>query len=121
MPRQNLLPGVTTGGSAPMVVFDSRRVVVRARRLAIARDVAQVALLVAVDWLFQNWPSTHIPLLHRADSLVLLGIVNVVTIAHVWAARAFPRWRARRISTTWSLSERHRFCVAPPIRRRPVA
>jgi hypothetical protein len=113
MPRQNLLPGVMTGGSAPMVVFDSWRVVVRARRLAIARDVAQVGLLAAVDWLFQNWPSTHIPLLHRADSLVLLVIVNVVTIAHVWACRAVPRWRARRISATWSIGERRRAGFTP--------
>jgi hypothetical protein len=92
-----------------MVVFDSRRVVVRARRLAIARDVAQIALLVAVDWLFQNWPSTHIPLLDRIDSLTLLGIVNMVTIAHVWACRAVPRWRAYRISATWCARERERF------------
>jgi hypothetical protein len=120
MPRQNLLPGVTAGGSEPMVVFDSRRVVMRARHIAIARDVAQIALLVAVDWLFQNWPSTHIPLLDRADSLALLGIVNMLTIGHVWTSRAFPRWRARRIAATWSQTERHRFCVAPPTRRRPV-
>src|ERR1043166_2613834 len=99
MPRQKLLPGVTAGGSEPMVVFDSRRGVARARRVAIARDVAQIALLVCVDWLFQNWPSTHIPLLDRYDSLVLLGIVNAITIGHVWACRAGPRFRAAPRST----------------------
>ena len=114
MPRQNFLPGVTAGGSEPMVVFDSRRVVVRARRMAIARDVAQVVLLACVDWLFQNWPSTHIPLLSRNDSLMLLGIVNLVTIAHVWATRALPRWRARRIAVTWSASEQRRAGFSPP-------
>ena len=92
-----------------MVVFDSRRVVVRARRLAIARDVAQVVLLASVDWLFQNWPSTHIPLLSRNDSLVLLGIVNAATVVHIWAIRAIPRWRAYRISATWSPRERARW------------
>ena len=91
-----------------MVVFDSRRVILRARRMAIARDVAQVMLLACVDWLFQNWPTTHIPLLGRSDSLVLLGIVNLVTIAHVWGCRAVPRWRARRISATWCARERER-------------
>jgi hypothetical protein len=96
-----------------MVVFDSRRVILRARRMAIARDVAQVALLASVDWLFQNWPSTHIPLLHRGDSLVLLGIVNAATIAQLWAARAVPRWRARRIATTWSPIERRRTGFSP--------
>ena len=89
-----------------MVVFDSRRVVWRARRLAIARDVAQIVLLGGVDWLFRTWPSTHIPLLDRTDSLVVLGIVNALTIGHVWASRAFPRWRARRIAATWCSSER---------------
>ena len=101
-----------------MVVFDSRRVILRARRMAVARDVAQLLLLACVDWLFQNWPSTHIPLLGRGDSLVLLGIVNAATLAQVWAARAVPRWRARRIAATWSPRERTRFCVAPPTRRR---
>ncbi|HEX7190947.1 MAG TPA: hypothetical protein VF381_05170 [Thermoanaerobaculia bacterium] len=101
-----------------MVVFDSRRVIVRARRMAIARDVAQVMLLAGVDWLFQNWPSTHFPLLQRGDSLVLLGIVNVATIAHVWACRAFPRWRARRISETWSAHERERLMSSVSVSRR---
>jgi hypothetical protein len=97
-----------------MVVFDSRRVILRARRMAVAHDVAQVALLASVDWLFQNWPSTHIPLLGRIDSLVLLGIVNAATIAHIWASRAVPRWRARRISATWSPTERRRAAFTPP-------
>lgn len=92
-----------------MVVCDSRRVVARARRLAIVRDSAQVVMLAGVDWLFQNWPSTHIPLLTRDDSLVVLGIVNMLTIAHVWASRAWPRWNARRIAATWCVSERKRF------------
>jgi len=100
-----------------MVVFDSRRVILRARRMAVARDVAQVVLLAGVDWLFQNWPSTHVPLLDRADSLVLLGIVNAATIAHVWAVRALPRWRARRISATWSPGERCRAGFTPPAPR----
>src|SRR5437867_3484284 len=111
MPRNDLLPGVMTGGCEPMVVCDSRRVVVRARRLTIARDVAQIVLLASVDVLFRNWPSTHIPLLSRGDSLVVLGIVNVLTIADLWFSRALPRWRARRIATTWSATERQRLTI----------
>ena len=91
-----------------MVVCDSRRVVARARRVAMARDAAQVVLLAGVDWLFSNWPSTHIPLLSRSDSLVVLGIVNMLTIAHLWLVRAFPRWNTRRIATTWCARERQR-------------
>ena len=100
-----------------MVVFDSRRVILRARRMAVARDVAQIALLACVDWLFQNWPSTHIPMLGRGDSLVLLGIVNAVTIVHIWAIRAVPRWRALRISATWCARERNRFTSLSVSRR----
>ena len=91
-----------------MVVFDSRRVVVRARRLAIARDVAQVVLLAGVDWLFSNWPSTHIPLLSRSDSLVVLGIANIGIITHIWLVRALPKWSTRRIAATWCDGERER-------------
>jgi len=110
MPRRDtlLLPGVTTGGVGPMVVCDSRRVIARARRVAFARDAAQIVLLASVDWLFSNWPSTRIPLLSRIDSLVVLGIVNAALIAHLWLARALPRWSTRRIAATWCAHERAR-------------
>ncbi|HEV8434526.1 MAG TPA: hypothetical protein VGR95_14010 [Thermoanaerobaculia bacterium] len=85
--------------------------------MAVARDVAQIALLACVDWLFQNWPSTHIPLLGRADSLALLGIVNAAAIAHIWATRAVPRWRARRIAATWCARERDRLTSLSVSRR----
>ena len=100
-----------------MVVFDSRRVILRARRMAVARDVAQVLLLAGVDWLFQNWPTTHIPLLGRGDSLVLLGIVNAATVVQVWATRAVPRWRAHRIAATWCARERDRLTSLSASRR----
>jgi hypothetical protein len=89
-----------------MVVCDSRRVVARARRIALVRDIAQCVLIAGVDWLFSNWPSTHIPLLSRGDSLVVLGIANVLAGCHVWLARAFPKWSTRRIAATWSVTER---------------
>ena len=91
-----------------MVVCDSRRVVVRARRVAMARDAAQIVLLASVDWLFSNWPSTHIPLLSRTDSLVVLGIVNMLIIGHVWLVRALPKWSTRRIAATWCTREKER-------------
>jgi len=91
-----------------MVVCDSRRVVVRARRVAMARDAAQIVLLASVDWLFSNWPSTHIPLLSRTDSLVVLGIVNMLIIGHVWLVRALPKWSTRRIAATWCAREKER-------------
>ena len=89
-----------------MVLCDSRRVVARARRVAMARDAVQIVLLAGGDWLFSNWPSTHIPLLSRSDSLVVLGIANFATIAHVWLVRALPKWSTRRIAATWCTAER---------------
>jgi len=50
-----------------------------------------------------------VPGFERADSLLVLFIVNAVMIANVWFARALPRWRARRVATTWCATERSRF------------
>jgi len=99
-----------------MVVCDSRRVVARARRLALARDAAQIVLLAGVDWLFSNWPSTHIPLLSRSDSLVVLGIANLLIFTHVWLVRALPKWSTRRIAATWCAQEQTRTAI-PASRR----
>lgn len=96
-----------------MVVCDSRRVIFRARRVAMARDAAQIALLAGVDWLFSNWPSTRIPLLSRGDSLVILGIANAALLAHVWLVRALPKWSMRRIAATWCARERDRVTLRP--------
>jgi Kef-type K+ transport system membrane component KefB len=104
---------VTIGGVEPMVVCDSRRVIARARRVAFARDAAQIVLLASVDGLFSNFSSTRIPLLSRSDSLVVLGIVNAAILAHVWLARALPKWSTRRIATTWCARERSR--VTSPV------
>jgi hypothetical protein len=103
-----------------MVVCDSRRVVARARRIAALRDAAQIVLLAGVDWLFSNWPSTHIPLLSRGDSLVVLGIVNVLIITHVWLTRAVPKWKTRRIASTWCDQERARVMEDRRSRLSPV-
>ena len=97
-----------------MVVCDSRRVVARARRVAMARDAAQIVLLAGVDWLFSNWPSTHIPLLSRSDSLVVLGIANIAIVAHIWLIRALPKWSTRRIAATWCARERERATPSSP-------
>jgi hypothetical protein len=100
-----------------MVVCDSRRVVARARRVAMARDAAQVVLLAGVDWLFSNWPSTHIPLLSRSDSLVVLGIANIGIVAHLWLMRALPKWSTRRIAATWCEREREWVTSSSPSAR----
>jgi hypothetical protein len=107
--RRNLLPGVSQPGSHPDVVFQSSPVVNSARRRAAIRDVFDLLLLACVDGLFLRWPHAHIPTLDRATTMLVLAAVNVLLIAYLWSARAVPRWRARRLASTWSTTERDRF------------
>ena len=109
MSRKDLLPGVITAECPPAVVCNSRAAIRRARYRAIARDVAQVLLLVGVDYLFIEWPSTHFPMLGRRHSVEIVTAVNAASIAWLWLSRAVPRWTARRIAATWSHAERRRF------------
>jgi hypothetical protein len=109
MHRDPLLPGVTTSAVPPLVVCDTRGEISRARRRAVARDVLQIVLLIAVDLLFAKWSSAHIPTLERETSLAVLRALNMIVVAHLWLARALPRWTARRIASTWCRSEQQRF------------
>jgi hypothetical protein len=109
MARKDLLPDVSPERPGPDVIFDSRRAIVRARRRAFLRDLGQVVLLLGVDYVFQNWPSTHIPFITREQSILAIAFLNAGVMTHVTASRIFPRWSARRIATTWSLPERARF------------
>jgi hypothetical protein len=106
--RCNLLPGVAEVRTPPSVVFQSRTVIVRARRRAAFRDVVDLLLLASVDALFVQWPRAHVPVLDRAESLLLLAAVNLAMVAMIWFARALPRWTARRVAATWSPVERTR-------------
>jgi hypothetical protein len=107
--REDLLPGVSTDACPPSVVCDAKAAIRRARRRALFRDVLQVGLLVAVDYLFVHWPESRVPFLDRHDSFNVLRLMNAVIVAHVWLVRALPKWTARRIATTWSRAERERF------------
>jgi hypothetical protein len=112
--RRTLLPGVSDVGAPPPVIIDSRVVVARARRRAIVRDVIDLSLLVSVDGLFLRWPAAHVPFLDRHDSLLMLLGLNAMLVGYVWLVRAIPRWAARRVATTWGLSERTRFFRSSP-------
>lgn len=109
MPTRDLLPGVTTDSCPPRVACDARAAIRSARRRALVRDVMQVSLLVAVDYLFFHWPESRMPFLDRSGSLVLLHGVNALIVADLWLVRAMPKWTAKRIADTWSRSERDRF------------
>ena len=109
MARRDLLPGIVTDACPPLVVFDSKRAIKRARRRAILRDLAQLVLLAGVDWMFVRWPYSHVPSLDRAQTLFVVALLNAGLLTHIIVSRTFPKWSARRIAATWCLSERARF------------
>jgi hypothetical protein len=109
MPKHELLPGVSQDGCPPRVACDARAAKRRAKRLAMMRDVLQVTLILAVDYLFVHWPDSRIPFFDRERSLTFLRGVNLAIGAHLWLVRALPKWWARRIAETWSRGERERF------------
>lgn len=109
MARRDLLPGIAPAVPRPAVHVDSRRAVARARRRAAFRDLAQVLLVVGVDWMFMHWPYTHVPSMDRPHSLMIVALLNAAVVTHLIVSRTFPRWSARRIAATWCLTERARF------------
>jgi hypothetical protein len=107
--RRDLLPGVSMLGTPPDIICESRRIIASARRRAAARDVLNLLLLASVDGLFLRWPHTHIPMLDRDLTALILAAANALVITYTLCARFLPRWRARRLATTWSVAERNRF------------
>ena len=109
MPPKDLLPGVRPDECPPRVVVTSRREISRARLRATLRDVAQILLLLGIDYFFTQWPSTHIPRLSREHTLLVVLALNSAVVTHVILSRLMPKWTARRIAATWCLAERARF------------
>ena len=109
MATRELLPGITEEGRAPAIRCDSRRVIRRARRVAFARDVAQLIVVAGLDFFFAAVPSTHIPFTDRPRSLAILALFNVGVAAYAVLCRKVPHWNARRMASTWSADERRRF------------
>jgi len=73
------------------------------------RDVFDLLLLAGVDALFIRWSHAHIPMLDRAATMLVLAIANIALISYLWTVRALPRWRARKLASTWSAAERSKF------------
>ena len=109
MTMKELLPGIDPEATPRVVFVDSRSAVSRARRRAVIRDAAQILLLGGVDWLFVHWPHSHVPMLDRTYSLLVVGALNAGMLIHMFVVRALPRWSARRVASTWCLTERARF------------
>jgi hypothetical protein len=109
MPKNELLPGVSTSSCPPRVACDAHDAIKRARRRAWIRDGLQLALLFAVDYLLVYWPSSRLPFLDRGASVTFLCGVNFAIVSHLLLARAMPKWTAKRIASTWCRSEREKF------------
>jgi len=109
MPKDELLPGVASAACPPRVVADAHDAIRSARRRSLVRDGLHLGLLIAVDWLFVHWADSRMPFLGRHASLSVLRVMNLGIFAHIWLARAMPKWTARRIAATWSRSEREKF------------
>lgn len=109
MPKNDLLPGVSTTACPPRVVCDAHRAIRNARRRVWLRDGLQLSLLLAVDYLFVHWPQSRMPFMERETSLAFLRAMNVAIVGHLWLARALPKWYAKRIAATWCRSEREKF------------
>jgi hypothetical protein len=109
MPKNELLPGVSTTSCPPRVACDAHAAIRRARRRVWIRDGVQLALLLGVDWLFVHWPDSRMPFAERTTSLAFLRGANLMIFGHVWLTRALPKWTAKRISATWCRSEREKF------------
>lgn len=107
--QRDLLPGVSRAGAPPEVLCESRRIIASARRRAAFRDTLDLLLLAGVDWLFIRWPYAHVPTLDRDQTALIIAVANALVITYIWTARAFPRWRARRVASTWSTTEQSRF------------
>ena len=106
--ERRTLPGVSAEPVPPAIVFESRKVIRRARRRAAFRDVVDLLILGFVDALFVQWPDAHVPALGRQSSLLVLAVVNVLMFATMWLTRAVPRWKAKRVAATWTAAERRR-------------
>lgn len=115
MAKPDLLPGVTTDSCPPVVVADSRRAVLRARRRAWLRDASNLVLLAAVDYVCIAWPAAHIPFIGREESMILVALLNAAVITHVVMSRLSARLAARRIAGTWCHRERARFFDHGPL------
>lgn len=109
MPKDELLPGVSTSSCPPRVVCDAHKAIRRARRRAWLRDGLQLSLLIAVDYLFVHWSESRMPFLDRATSMAALRGMNFAIVGHLCLMRALPKWWARRVAATWSRSEREKF------------
>ena len=105
----DLLPGAAGPDLvAPRAVFKPAPVLKTARRTRMVRDFIDILFLLVLDAFFFLWPATHIPTMSRRASALVLILVHALVITHIITSRVFPKWRARKIASTWSEAEKHK-------------
>lgn len=107
--QRDLLPGVEGPEPRRVTAADFERDLLAARRRTAAEELLDCAMLILINVMFLMWPHAEIPLLDRQGTLVLLLLVDFGFVAAYVHARFVPRYRARRIATSWSAAERARF------------
>lgn len=108
-PPSDLLPGAAGPDLvAPRPVFKPAPIVQTARRTRMFRDAVDILFLVVLDAFFFLWPATHIPTMSRRASALVLILVHALVVTHIITSRIFPKWRARKIASTWSEAEKHK-------------
>lgn len=110
--REQLLPGVKRSGVIPpnhAVAFHDE--VARARARANRKDLVDVLLLLLVDLLFVSWEQATVPFLTRDVTVSLLLLLHGGYAISVFRNRLLPSMFARRVSATWSTTERQRVRV----------
>lgn len=104
------LPGVSgPDETGPHRVYNPAADIEAARRRAAVRNLIDIAVLILVDVLFLAWPSARIPFMTRDASLWVLLALHLVVVASWLRTRFYLAWRARKISGTWSETERRQF------------
>ena len=103
----DLLPGAGSRETAlPNVRTNATETIRKARLRADLSDLADLVLLIAVNFLFLRWEASHVPFLSRDLTLLILLAVNGSYIISWALTRVAPVMKARRVSSTWSREER---------------
>jgi hypothetical protein len=105
-----LLPGVRGREVVPpKPVFNANQQIEAARKRAAIRDGIDIAVLLIVDIFYLSWPAARIPFLSRDTTMWVLVALHALVVLSWFRSRLYAKWRASRISSTWSDGERQQF------------
>ncbi|MFN2442772.1 MAG: hypothetical protein ABR517_08820 [Thermoanaerobaculia bacterium] len=111
---EDLLPGVEGPPLNGFRAEEIRQELRTARNRAAVEDLLDCAVLIVVNLTFLLWPNAQIPFLGRDATLFVLLAVNAFTVVSYVRHRLYPRWKASRISRSWSEGEKKRIHATRP-------